>query len=134
VPPLSVRIAEDGAPLRPATVYVAVAGRHLGARTGRIRLTDEPEVDGFRPAGTRLFASVAQEYGARGAGLVLTGMGRDGAEGLALLRRVGGWTAAQGPASSVVYGMPREAIESGATRRQLELEEIPREILRLLRR
>jgi len=133
VTPLAVRAAEDGAPVRPATVYVALDGRHLGVRAGRIRLSDEPEVDGFRPAGTRLFASVAQEYGARGAGLVLTGMGRDGADGLALLRGVGGYTAAQGPASSVVYGMPREALESGAAEHRLELDEIPAEILRLVR-
>jgi two-component system, chemotaxis family, protein-glutamate methylesterase/glutaminase len=134
VTPLTVRIAEDGAALRPGTVHVAPAGRHLGVRGRRIRLTDEPEVAGFRPAGTRLFASVALEYGARGAGMVLTGMGRDGADGLAMIRQVGGYTAAQGPASSVIFGMPREALESGAATRQLELDEIPAEILRLVRR
>lgn len=131
---LSVRLAEDGAALRPGTVSVAPAGRHLGVSGRRLRLTDEPEVAGFRPAGTRLLASVALEYGARGAGMVLTGMGRDGADGLAMLRSVGGYTAAQGPASSVVYGMPREALECGAAAHLLELDEIPAEILRLARR
>jgi len=129
-----VLIAEDGVALAPATVYVAAEGRHLGVSGRRIRLSDAPPVDGFRPAGTRLFASVASAYGPRGAGMVLTGMGRDGAAGLAQLRRAGGYTAAQGAASSVVFGMPREAIEIGAAARELELEEIPVEIMRLVGR
>lgn len=131
---LDVRLAEDGAVLAPATVFVAADGRHLGVRARRVRLSDEPPVDGFRPAGTRLFASIAAEYGPRGAGIVLTGMGRDGAAGLALLRRAGGYTAAQGAASSVVFGMPREALECGAAARELELDEIPGEVLRLVGR
>jgi two-component system chemotaxis response regulator CheB len=63
--------------------------------------------------------------------MVLSGMGSDGAEGLAALRRAGGYTAAQSAASSVVYGMPRAALESGAAALELDLDEIPGEILRL---
>jgi len=125
---LDVRLAEDGAPLAPGTVYVAKDGRHLGVARRRVRLSDDPPVGGFRPSGTHLFASVAREYGARAAGFVLSGMGSDGAEGLALVRAAGGYTAAQSEASSVIFGMPRVALEAGAAAHELDLEEIPRVI------
>jgi two-component system chemotaxis response regulator CheB len=128
---LAVRIAEDGAPLAAGTVYVALDGRHLGVSRGRVHLSDEPPVEGFRPSATRLFASVAREYGRRAAGFVLSGMGGDGAEGLALLRAAGGYTAAQSAATSVIFGMPRVALESGAAAHELDVEEIPRIIERL---
>jgi two-component system chemotaxis response regulator CheB len=128
---LAVRIAEDGAPLAPGTVYVAVDGRHLGVSRRRIHLSDEPAVEGFRPSATRLFASVVREYGPRAAGFVLSGMGSDGADGLALLRAAGGYTAAQSAATSVIFGMPRAALESGAAAHELDLEEIPKVIERL---
>ncbi len=123
---LDVRIAENGAPLVPGTVYLAPDGRHLGLSGRRIRLSDEPPVEGFRPSATRLFASVAREFGARAAGFVLSGMGSDGAEGLALVRAAGGYTAAQNAATSVIFGMPRVALESGAAAHELDLEEIPK--------
>jgi len=125
---LDVRIAEDGAPLAAGTVYLALDGRHLGVSRRRIHLSDDAPVDGFRPSATRLFASVAREYGARAAGFVLSGMGRDGAEGLALVRAAGGYTAAQSAATSVIFGMPRVALESGAAAHELDLEEVPRVI------
>ncbi|HET8540682.1 MAG TPA: chemotaxis-specific protein-glutamate methyltransferase CheB [Anaeromyxobacter sp.] len=125
---LDVKLAEDGEPLAPATVYLAKDGRHLGAARRRVRLSDEPPVHGFRPSGTHLFASVAREFGARAAGIVLSGMGSDGAEGLALVRAAGGYTAAQSAATSVVFGMPRVALESGAAAHELDVEEIPRVI------
>jgi two-component system chemotaxis response regulator CheB len=128
---LDVRIAEDGAPLAPGTVYVALDGRHLGVARGRVHLSDEPPDEGFRPSATRLFASVAREYGHRAAGFVLSGMGSDGAQGLAVLRAAGGYTAAQSAATSVIFGMPRVALESGAARHELDLEEIPKVIERL---
>jgi two-component system chemotaxis response regulator CheB len=126
-----VKVAEDREPLEPGVVYVGPDGRHLAAGGGGIRLEDGPPVNGLRPSADRLFASLAAEYGARAAGLVLSGMGDDGAEGLALLRRAGGFAAAQGPASSVIYGMPRAALESGAAQVSLELDEIPRALARL---
>jgi two-component system, chemotaxis family, protein-glutamate methylesterase/glutaminase len=130
--PLAVRLAEDGAALAPGTVYLGPDGRHVAVRGGRIRLEDDLPVHGFRPSGTHLFASVARELGPRGAGLVLTGMGSDGAAGLALLRRAGGWTAAQGEATSVVFGMPRVALETGAAAHVLELDDIADAIVSLL--
>jgi two-component system, chemotaxis family, protein-glutamate methylesterase/glutaminase len=132
--PLHVRLAEDGAPLVAATVYIATDGRHLGVEGRRIRLADDPPRHGFRPSADHLFASVARAYGPRGAGLVLTGMGCDGAEGLAALRQAGGYTAAQDAASSVVFGMPGAALASGAAARALDLDEIPAEIVRLMGR
>ncbi len=122
---LHVKLADEGDALGPGMVVLAREGRHLVASGGAVRLSDAPPVRRFKPSGTVLFASIAGEYGSRGAGLVLSGMGDDGAEGLGELRRRGGFTAAQGPASSVVYGMPRAALESGSAEHVLEIEEIP---------
>lgn len=130
---LDVRLALDGAPLLPGTVYVAAEGRHLGLTRGRLHLSDDPPVHGFRPSGSVLLAELARELGAAAAGLVLSGMGEDGADGLLALRARGGWTAAQGPRSSVVYGMPRVARERGAAGESLELDDIPAALLRLAR-
>jgi two-component system chemotaxis response regulator CheB len=130
---LGVTIAADGEPIRPGHVYVAPEGRHLAARDGAIRLVDGPPVRGFRPSGTTLLEALAREYGRRAAGLVLSGMGDDGAAGLLAIREQGGWTAAQGPASSVVFGMPRAAIERGAAGATLELDDVAPELLELVR-
>lgn len=129
---LAVRIAEDGEPLAPGTVYVAPEDRHLGVSRRRVQLSDDPPVNGFRPSGTHLFASVAREHGARAAGFVLSGMGSDGAAGLERVRAAGGYTAAQSAATSVVFGMPRVALETGAAAHELDLEEIARVIRRLV--
>jgi two-component system chemotaxis response regulator CheB len=131
--PLAVKIAADKEPLRPATVYVAPGGSHLGAAGGLVHLLGGEPVRGFRPSGTVLFRSLAQEYGDGAAGLVLSGMGDDGAEGLLALHDRGGWTAAQGPQSSVVYGMPKVAVERGAVRMTLELEDIAAALVKLSR-
>lgn len=130
---LSVKVAEDGELLRPSTLFIAPGGTHLGAAAGQIQLLKGEPVRGFRPSGTILFRSLAHGYGATAAGLVLSGMGDDGADGLKLLRDSGGWTGAQGPQSSVVYGMPRVASEKGAVGVSLELEEIPPALMKLSR-
>lgn len=130
---LNVKVAEDGEPLRPSTLFIGPGGSHLGAGGGQIQLLKGDPVRGFRPSGTVLFRALAHEYGPAAAGLVLSGMGDDGAEGLKLLRDRGGWTGAQGPQSSVVYGMPRVAAEKGAVLVSLELEEIPGALMKLSR-
>lgn len=130
---LRVKVAEPGEPLRPATVYFAPEGRHLTALVGKAFLDDGPPIKGFRPSGTALFRSLAREYGPSAAGVILTGMGDDGVEGLLDVRARGGATIAQGPGSSVVFGMPREAIERGAAEETLELDEIAPALLRLVR-
>jgi two-component system chemotaxis response regulator CheB len=91
---------------------VAGDDRHLtiDARR-RVRLLEGPAIDGHRPSGTRMLLSLASELGPRAVGVVLTGMGRDGAEGLRALRRAGGRTLVQDEATSVVYGMPRAALD-----------------------
>jgi two-component system chemotaxis response regulator CheB len=127
---LRVKLAEHGEPLRPGTVYLAGQGRHLTALVGTAFLDDGPPVRGFRPSGTVLLASLAREFGATAAGVILTGMGDDGVAGLVALGERGGATLAQGPASAVVFGMPREAIERGAAR-ALELDELAPALVRL---
>ncbi len=103
----------------------------MGVAGDKIRLLDGEPVRGFRPSGTVLFRALAQEYGSAAAGLILSGMGDDGADGLKLLKERGAWTGAQGPQSSVVYGMPRVAKEKGAVGVSLELEEIPHALVKL---
>jgi two-component system chemotaxis response regulator CheB len=105
-------------------VVMAPAGRHLVVRDGRLRLTLDPERHSCRPAVDVLFESVAREYGSAAAACLLTGMGRDGALGLLKLRQAGGMTIAQDEATSVVHGMPGEAIALGAARRILPLDQI----------
>lgn len=112
---LDVTVARHGVLCEPRKVYIAPDGIQMGVdRYGRLRLADEPAMDGFRPSATYLFHSLAQSYGAGAMGIVLSGMGRDGAAGLLALREAGGQTAVQDAASCVVFGMPREALALGA--------------------
>ena len=107
-------------------VAMAPAGRHLVVRGGRLCLTSAPERHSCRPSVDVLFESVAEEYGAAAAACLLTGMGKDGAAGLLRVRQCGGLTIAQDEATSIVYGMPREATALGAVMHVLRLEEIGR--------
>ena len=122
-----VRYAEDGEPV-PARgetgMVMAPPGLHLVAQRGRLRLTKEPERNSCRPSVDVLFESLAKELGGQTVGCLLTGMGRDGAAGLLALRHSGALTIAQDEASSVVFGMPREAIQMGAADRVLPLGQI----------
>jgi two-component system chemotaxis response regulator CheB len=93
-------------------------------RHGRTFLTLEEERHSCRPSVDVLFQSIAAEYGRTAAGCLLTGMGRDGAHGLLTIRRAGGITIAQDEASSVIYGMPREAALLGAAVHVLPLKDI----------
>lgn len=105
-------------------VVMAPPGQHLVVRDGRLRLTLDPERHSCRPSVDVLFEAVAREYGGGAAGVLLTGMGRDGAAGLLDIRRSGGLTIAQDEATSVVFGMPREAIALGAAEQVLALKAI----------
>jgi two-component system chemotaxis response regulator CheB len=130
---LSVRIARDGEPLRPATVLLAPDDRQMTVSSGgRISLEASAPVGGHLPSGTLLLSSVARAYGRRAIGLILTGMGRDGVEGLQAIKEAGGVTLAQDEESSVVFGMPKTAIELGAAEEVLSLAEIPERICRLV--
>jgi two-component system, chemotaxis family, protein-glutamate methylesterase/glutaminase len=123
--PFRVAYAVDGEPLPPpgrSGVLMAPPDRHLVLREGRLRLTGDPERHSCRPSVDVLFESVAEDVGPGAVGCLLTGMGRDGAEGLLAMRRAGGLTLAQDEATSVVFGMPREAILLGAADRVLPLD------------
>jgi two-component system chemotaxis response regulator CheB len=121
-----VAYAEDGESILAARgrVIMAPAGRHLAIRAGRACLTLDPERHSCRPSVDVLFESIASEFGAAAAACLLTGMGRDGAAGLLRIHQAGGLTIAQDEATSVVYGMPREAVLLGAASQVLPLGEI----------
>jgi two-component system, chemotaxis family, protein-glutamate methylesterase/glutaminase len=125
---LPVRYARDGdllPTLGQTGVVMAPPGFHLVAQRRNLRLTRAPERNSCRPSVDVLFESLAQERGPAIAACLLTGMGRDGAAGLLALRQAGALTIAQDEASSIIFGMPREAIEMGAVDRVLSLDQIP---------
>jgi len=110
--PLAVKVAVHDEPLQARTAYVAADGRHFGVSSrSRIVLSDQPPINGFRPAATFLFESAARAFGPNLIAVVLTGMGRDGVDGLRAVRQLGGEIIVQDEASSVVWGMPKAAIE-----------------------
>jgi two-component system, chemotaxis family, protein-glutamate methylesterase/glutaminase len=128
-----VREASVGATLTPGSAVVAAGGSHLVVeRGGVLRLTDAPLVHGVRPAADVTLSSVAQHYGARCIGVVLTGMGKDGAKGLAAIKAAGGATIAQDRVTSTVYGMPKAAVELGVVDTVAPLERIAALVNRLL--
>ena len=127
---LPVVLAEDGRALGGGYVHVSPADRHLGATAGqKLTVAAGDPIDGYRPSANHLFRSVAAVYGPGAAGIVLTGMGRDGAEGLLALRQAGGLAMAQDQTTSIVYGMPRQALLRGATDKVLPIGEIARVLL-----
>jgi two-component system chemotaxis response regulator CheB len=127
---IRVEIARNGAPPQAGHVYFPPEDTHLVLdSTGDLRATNAPPVDGHRPSVSTTFLSVAQCCGAAAVAVLLTGMGRDGVEGMQAIARAGGLTIAQDEASSVVFGMPKEAIAAGAARHVLPPEEIVRMLL-----
>lgn len=131
---LTVREATDGDVLLPGIALVAPGGLHMLVRApagGRLlaRVREGPLVNHHCPSADVLFRSAARELGAEALGVLLTGMGADGAQGLLALRNAGARTIAQDQASCVVYGMPKAAVDLGAACRVLSLEEIPAAIL-----
>jgi two-component system chemotaxis response regulator CheB len=130
-----VHEAFDGAPLMQGHVYLAPGGvAHLevaGSTTPRCALREGDTVSGHRPSVDRLFSSLAHTVGAESVGVILTGMGRDGAQGLREIRDSGGRTLGQDERSCVVYGMPKAAADLGAVERQVSLERMAGAILDL---
>ncbi|HAO12418.1 MAG TPA: chemotaxis response regulator protein-glutamate methylesterase [Planktothrix sp. UBA8407] len=122
---LSIKIATVGELPQPGSVYFAPDGHHLEfSLSGRFTYSNAPPLAGHRPAVTRTLESVAEFYGASAAGVLLTGMGRDGADGMKAISDHGGLTIAQNQESSVVFGMPAEAIALGAAQYILSVNEI----------
>lgn len=132
--PLPVRLAQDGMAIVPGTVYVAPCGTQMEASpTGdHILLLDSPPERGLRPSAAALFRSVARRYGREAAGVILTGMGSDGAAELKMIRDRGGLTIAQNRESCVVFGMPGEAIRLDAAKYVLSPEEITQMLVRVV--
>lgn len=123
---LPIRIAAHGESLRPGHAYFAPDGYHLGLDdSGQIALSKQEPENGLRPAVSHLFRSVAAVCGANVVGVLLTGMGRDGADELKALKDLGAITIAQDAESSVVHGMPGEAIKLGAATYVLAPDKIP---------
>lgn len=128
---LPVRLPRSHEPLDPGgrpTVVIAPPGHHLELQGGMLRLTDGPPRHSCKPSVDVLFESLARELGNRTVACLLTGMGRDGADGLLAIRRAGGLTIAQDEATSVVWGMPGEAVSLGAARHVLPISEIGRRL------
>ena len=122
---LTVRKATQGETPQAGTVYFAPEDAHLEFdANGRFQLTMAPPADGHRPSVTVTMRAAARSFGGTTAGVLLSGMGRDGADGMASIAAAGGITLAQDEASSVVYGMPREAMALGAVQYSLSLEQI----------
>ncbi|MFC7478231.1 chemotaxis response regulator protein-glutamate methylesterase [Dankookia sp. GCM10030260] len=130
---VTVSEAADGRRVLPGHVYIAPGARHLElVRTGAhfaCRLHDGPPVSGHRPSVDVLFSSVAEAAGTHAIGLILTGMGRDGAMGLLAMRQAGSHTYGQSEASCTIYGMPKAAMQAGAVETELSIDRLTEEIV-----
>ncbi len=127
---IDVRIAKDHEVIHPAVAYIAPNDKHLRVNgEGKIELGPDLAVGGFRPSGDILLRSVADVYGKNAIGVILTGMGKDGAEGMMAIKKKHGVTIAQDEKSCMIFGMPKTAIEKGAVSQVLPLEKISQAIL-----
>lgn len=130
-----VKEAADGERIVAGHIFIAPGDRHMEVRRSGAALVvhthDGPLVTGHKPSVDVLFRSVADACGSKAVGVILTGMGRDGADGLLAMRRAGAPTLGQDESSCVVYGMPKAAREIGAVERELPLSRMAEEILRL---
>lgn len=132
ISPQMVAEARDGELPLPGHVYVAPSDRHVLVRGHRLALVDDPPLCGQRPSGTVLLRSMAEALGSHAVGIVLTGMGNDGAEGLLAIRRAGGYTIAEDELTAVVNGMPGAARALDASCVSLPLESIGTAIKQLV--
>lgn len=130
----SVRVARSGDVLQDGVALVAPDGRQMEVRDGKVLLFPGPPVNSCRPSVDVLFHSLAEELAPRVVGVLLTGMGRDGAAGMLRLKEKGGFTIVQDEATSAIYGMPAAAIALGAAHQVLPLEGIPPALAALLQK
>lgn len=135
--PLEVKEAKDGDLVKPGRILIAPGSMHMLVEQRSlatvVRLSDAPLCNGHRPSVDILFESVAKCFQNRALGVIMTGMGKDGAAQLAEMRREGAWTLGQDEESSIVYGMPKVAYEYGAVQRQVPLSEMADAISKLAR-
>jgi two-component system chemotaxis response regulator CheB len=134
---IRVKEAKEGDPLVSGTALIAPGNRHLKVAkvgmNGVAVLSASPPVNGHRPSVDVLFDSVSREYGPDTIGLLMTGMGEDGAHGLGRIKASGGYTMAQDEASCVVFGMPRAALDRGHVHEVVSLDAIPGRLTTLLK-
>ena len=133
--PLDVKEAADGDIVRAGRILIAQGDKHIVVEKRPLgavaRVIDDPPVNGHRPSADVLFASVAKAYGNRAMGVIMTGMGRDGARELGSIYREGGITLGQDESSSIVYGMPKAAFELGHVTQQVSLSDMAATISKL---
>ena len=131
-----VKEAAKGDIIKPGLVLVAPGDKHLrvekSASGYRLRISDDDKVCGHRPSVEVMMQSIAKHVGQNAVGIMLSGMGSDGANGMLAMRRAGARTMAQDEATSIVFGMPKEAFERGGAERLLPLQKIAAEVIRLL--
>ncbi len=136
--PMEVREARDGDIVAPGTVLVAPGGKHMMLRRSgaqyNVQVKEGPPVHHHRPSVDVLFRSVAKNVGPNAVGVILTGMGLDGSKGLKEMRDEGAYTIGQNEATSVVFGMPKAAVESGAVMEVAGLDEVPEAVVSALGR
>jgi two-component system chemotaxis response regulator CheB len=129
---IKVNVASHGDLIQPGSIFLAPSDYHMQVNEfGIIELSKAPPYKGLRPSANFLFQSLADVFGQNAMGIVLTGMGDDGAEGIQALHNTGGLTIAQDPDSCVINGMPQEAVNKKAIDRVLTLDQIARELARL---
>jgi two-component system chemotaxis response regulator CheB len=125
---IKVKEAEDGDQLKPGLALVAPGGSHLvlNHRVSRlnVRVTSEPRDALYKPSANVLIASVANSIGRRGLGVILTGMGNDGMEGVTTLKQKGGRALAQSDATCVVYGMPKAIVDAGLADEVVDIDDM----------
>jgi two-component system chemotaxis response regulator CheB len=127
----TVKEAQEGDRVRERLALIAPGGFHMiVTREQKVHLTNDPPVNYVRPAADVLMFSVAQKYGAGNIGVVLTGMGSDGAKGIKAIKEAGGFTIAQDKETSVVFGMPNVAYQTGCIDVVAALDKIPERIVR----
>ena len=135
--PLEVSEGVDGEKIQGGHVYIAPGGYHMfvekRADGNYVKLSQDEQRNGHRPSADVLFESVAKIYQNNALGVIMTGMGRDGAAELAEMRKQGAWTLGQDQASSIVYGMPKVAFELGGVQKQVPLMQMADEISKLAR-
>ncbi len=126
---LPVHEAKDGEVIQPCQVYLAPSGYHMVvAKEGRLKLDTSPPLHNVRPAADKTLESAAHAFKSRCVGVVMTGMGHDGAVGLLTVRELNGRTLAQAPESCVIDSMPRSAINLGAVQEVVPLEQLPQRL------
>ena len=130
---LKVRLAEENDCLTPGEVIIAPVNSHLTVRQNKVYLEDTPPVLNQKPAVDVLFSTAADNYGSSLLGILLTGMGRDGADGCLRIRQKGGYTLVQDEATSAIFGMPKAAIEAGAASEIIPLPKISGRMLELVK-